>query len=109
MSKYQYYEFQAIDRPLSKSEMAELRAISTRATITPSRFMNVYNFGDFKGNPSVLLERYFDAFLYEANWGTRELMFRLPKRLLDAETASRRRFEMPSFSGGHPDRAAVEN
>jgi hypothetical protein len=28
------------------------------------------------------MERYFDAHLYLANWGTRELMLRLPKRVL---------------------------
>jgi hypothetical protein len=33
MSEYQYYEFQAIDRPLTKSEMADLRSYSTRALI----------------------------------------------------------------------------
>ena len=27
MSEYQYYEFLAIDRPLSKEQMAELRAL----------------------------------------------------------------------------------
>ena len=31
MSEYQYYEFQAIDRPLGAKEMSELRAYSTRA------------------------------------------------------------------------------
>jgi hypothetical protein len=35
------------------------------------------------------MERYFDAFLYLANWGTREFMLRLPRRLLDPETARR--------------------
>ncbi len=35
------------------------------------------------------MERYFDAFLYLANWGTRRLMFRLPRTLLDAEVARR--------------------
>lgn len=34
------------------------------------------------------MERYFDAFLYLANWGTRQLMLRLPSRLLDLKTAS---------------------
>jgi hypothetical protein len=43
-----------------------------------TRFTNFYTFGDFKGNPVALVERYFDAFLYLANWGTRELMFRVP-------------------------------
>lgn len=35
------------------------------------------------------MEKYFDAFLYFANWGTRELMLRLPRRLLDPATAKR--------------------
>jgi hypothetical protein len=42
MSEYQYYEFQAIDRPLSARERRELRACSTRATITSTRFTNHY-------------------------------------------------------------------
>jgi len=83
MSEYQYYEFQAIDRPLTEQEMRELRAYSTRATITPTRFVNHYEWGNFKGNPAVWMEKYFDAFLHLANWGTHELMFRLPRRLLD--------------------------
>jgi hypothetical protein len=32
------------------------------------------------------MERYFDAFLYLANWGSRQLMFRLPREQLDAKT-----------------------
>lgn len=89
MSEYQYYEFQAIDRPLSKAEMAAVRALSTRATITATRFQNEYHWGDFKGDPLTLMERYYDAHLYFANWGTRILMLRLPRQLLDAETALR--------------------
>jgi hypothetical protein len=38
MSEYQYYEFQAIDRPLTKKEMATLRTYSTRARITATSF-----------------------------------------------------------------------
>ena len=33
MSEYQYYEFVAIGRPLTREEMAELRSRSSRATI----------------------------------------------------------------------------
>jgi len=62
MSEYQYYEFQAIDRSLSEQEMRELRVYSTRATITPTRFVNHYEWGSFKGNPAVWMEKYFDAF-----------------------------------------------
>jgi hypothetical protein len=87
MSEYQYYEFLAIDRPLSADEMGELRALSTRAEITPWSFVNTYDWGNFRGNPSTLMERYFDAFLYLANWGTHRLMLRVPRRLLDQKTA----------------------
>jgi hypothetical protein len=66
MSEYQYYEFQAIDRPLSERERRELRACSTRATITSTRFVNHYEWGDLKGDPRAWMEKYFDAFLYLA-------------------------------------------
>jgi hypothetical protein len=67
MSEYQYYEFVAIDRPLTAKQMAELRAISTRAEITSSRFQNEYQWGDLKADPAKLMERYFDAHLYFTN------------------------------------------
>ena len=88
MSEYQYYEFRAIDRPLGEKEMDELRSLSTRAEITPTSFTNTYQWGDFKGKPEVLMDRYFDAFVYVANWGTHRLMFRIPRRFLDVEAAS---------------------
>ena len=87
MSEYQYYEFLAIDRPLTADELDELRALSTRATITPVSFINEYNWGDFKGNSSKLMERYFDAHVYVANWMTAILMVRLPIETLSRETA----------------------
>ena len=87
MSEYQYYEFLSIDRPLKEDEMAELRALSTRATITPVSFTNEYNWGDFKGDPEKLMQRYFDAHVYVANWMTAIFMVRLPMEALTQETA----------------------
>lgn len=89
MSEYQYYEFLAVDRSLSELQLAELRALSSRARITPTSFVNTYEWGNFRGNPRELMERYFDAFLYLTNWNTRQLMLRLPQTLLDIETAER--------------------
>ncbi|HEX5870775.1 MAG TPA: hypothetical protein VFY65_10185 [Longimicrobium sp.] len=89
MSEYQYYEFQAVDRPLTDDEMRQMRAVSSRARITSTRFVNDYSWGDFKGQPDRWMERWFDAFLYLANWGTRRLMLRLPASVLDVETARR--------------------
>ncbi|MEV0881518.1 hypothetical protein AB0I85_27225 [Micromonospora echinofusca] len=89
MSEYQYYEFTAVDRPLTGRERAELRSLSTRADITATSFVNTYEWGDFKGDPRTLMERYFDAHLYLANWGTRQLMLRLPKHVLALASVGR--------------------
>ena len=83
MSEYQYYYFKAIDHALTKTEMVALRAISTRAVITTTSFTNHYEWGDLKAAPLKLLEKYFDAFVYVANWGTREFHLRLPQELVD--------------------------
>jgi hypothetical protein len=82
MSEYQYYEFQAIDRPLSEKQMDQLRRYSTRARITTTSFVNEYQWGNFRGDADRWMERYFDAFLYTANWGTRILKLRLPSKVL---------------------------
>jgi hypothetical protein len=89
MSEYQYYEFLAIDRPLDATAQVELRAISTRARISSTSFVNSYQWGDLKADPLRLLERYFDAFLYLANWGTRRLALRLPREHFDPATVER--------------------
>ncbi len=87
MSEYQYYEFQAIDRPLSEDDQRWLRGLSTRAQITTTSFTNVYHWGDFRGDPIKIMERCFDAFVYVANWGSRQFMVRLPHGSFDAAHA----------------------
>ena len=50
MSEYQYYEFQAVDRPLDKADREALRAYSMRARITATSFTNHYDWGHFIGS-----------------------------------------------------------
>lgn len=83
VSEYQYYEFQAIDRPLDEADRKALRSLSSRANITSASFTNEYHWGDFRGNPRKLMERWFDLHLYLTNWGTRRIMIRIPKRLIN--------------------------
>lgn len=83
MSEYQYYEFQALDRALTPKEQETLQALSSRAHITPHRASFLYNYGDFRGDPEATLAKYFDAMFYIANWGTWQIMFRLPKELVE--------------------------
>ncbi len=85
MSEYQYYDFKAIDHALTKTEMAALRSVSTRAVITSTSFTNHYEWGELKADPLKLMATYFDAFVYVANWGTREFHLRLPQDLVDTK------------------------
>src|SRR5256885_580246 len=87
MSEYQYYEFLAVDRPLDERQQAEVRALSTRARITATSFTNEYHWGNFRGDPRKMMERYYDAHLYLTNWGTHQVMLRLPRTLLSLEVA----------------------
>jgi len=89
LSEYRYYEFLAIDRPLDVRAQQELRAVSSRARITSTRFVNTYEWGGLRADPRVLMASYFDAFLYLANWGTRQLIFRLPSSVLAPEVVTR--------------------
>jgi hypothetical protein len=83
MSEYQYYEFIAIDRPLTAKEVARLRSVSTRARITPTSFVNEYHWGDLKADPVDLMRRFFDAHLYLADWGSAVLMLKLPRECIE--------------------------
>jgi hypothetical protein len=85
MSEYQYYEFLAIDEPLDGEAQADVRRLSTRADITATSFTIEYHFGDFRGDPNDLVEQYYDAHLYLANWGTRRVLLRLPVESLDLD------------------------
>ncbi len=71
----------------NQAAQAGLRALSARATITPVSFTNEYHWGDFKGDPDKLMQRYFDAHVYLANWMTAIFMVRLPVEALTKETA----------------------
>jgi hypothetical protein len=83
MSEYQYYEFQAIDRPLTQAERTAISQLSSRVKPTAIKASFTYSYGDFPGDPKRLLVQYFDLMYYIANWGTQQLMFRLPKSLVD--------------------------
>lgn len=85
MSEYQYYEFLAIDRPLTPAQQAEVRELSTRAEITATGFTNTYEWGDFRGDPRRLMESHYDAHLYVSDWGVNRVMLRLPVALLDLD------------------------
>ena len=81
--EYQYYEFQAIDRPLTKAEQDYVQSLSSRVRLTATSAVFTYSYGDFRGSPLSVLERCFDAMLYMANWGSYQLAFRFPKSAIN--------------------------
>lgn len=83
MSEYQYYEWQTIDRALTAAEQAAVNKLSSHIEVTSTRAWVEYHWSGFKHDPKQVLARYFDAFLYYANWGCQRLAFRFPKGLLD--------------------------
>lgn len=109
MSEYQYYEFAAVDQPLSAQQQAELRQRSSRATISSSHFINEYHWGDLKGDPLDWMQRYFDAHVYSANWGSCRWMLRLPRATLDATTLAPYIAEGTGYSDFEPRLSATES
>src|SRR4026208_415128 len=89
MSEYQYYEFVAIDRPLSPEDTSWLRGLSTRASITATSFINTYHWGDFKGDPVRMMKRCFDAHLYVSNFSYCRLMLKVPAASVDLALLSK--------------------
>ena len=85
MSEYRYYEFQAIDRPLTEEEQQAVARLSSRVEPHPRRAVFTYSYSSFPGDPEKVLARYYDAMLYMANWGSYQLMFRFPRALVDLD------------------------
>jgi hypothetical protein len=83
MSEFQYYDFRSIDRPLTDSERREINSWSSRSNASSHRATFNYSYGDFGKNALDCVARYFDALFYTANWGTRHLIFRFPKKIVD--------------------------
>jgi hypothetical protein len=84
MSEYQYYEFAAIDGPISDEGLRYARSCSSRANVSRVRWQNTYTFGDFHGSVDTLLKHY-DAHFYIANWGTVRLRLAFPKGAIAPE------------------------
>lgn len=86
MSQNETYDFAALNHRLSREEQAALRAASSRATITATRFTNRYDFGSFKGNDRKWMSKYFDIHVYEGFGTLAKLMIRVPQGAMTPST-----------------------
>lgn len=85
MSEYQHYEFMTIDRPLTREQLDAVNTLSSHIEASSTHALIIYHWGDFKHDPIDVLHKYFDGFLYWANWGAPELAFRFPHGILPAD------------------------
>jgi hypothetical protein len=83
MSEYQHYEFHTVKRALSRSEKAEINKLSSHIQVYSSSAWVAYEWGDFKHDPLKILERYFDLFVYDTNWGSQQIAFRWKSESVD--------------------------
>jgi hypothetical protein len=84
MSEYQRYEFMTSDRPLTRAQLDAVNDLSSHIEASSTHAVIEYHWGDFKHDPIDVLRKYFDGFLYWANWGSPELALRFPHGTLPA-------------------------
>ena len=58
MTEYQYYEFRAIDRPLTPDEMSAVGRLSSRVDLSPQHAKFIYNYSDLPARADELLAKY---------------------------------------------------
>lgn len=93
MSEFQLYHFRSIDRPLTGAERKEIGSWSSRTTPTATSATFTFSYRDFPKDEEKVVEKYFDAMLYASNWGTKRLLFRLPKPLANAKVLAAYAFD----------------
>ena len=84
MSEYQRYEFMTSDRPLSRAQLDAVNRLSSHIEASSTHALIEYSWGDFKHDPIDVLYRFFDGFLYWANWGAPQLALRFPHGAIPA-------------------------
>jgi hypothetical protein len=102
MSEFQQYQFQSIDRPLTQEERNEVSSWSSRTSASTTSATFNYSYGDFPKNEKKVVANFFDAMLYVANWGTKRLMFRFPKNIIEEDAIKAYAID-PDFSEGSID------
>jgi hypothetical protein len=103
MSEYQRYEFMTRDRPLTRAELEAVNMLSSHIDASSTHALIEYHWGDFKHNPLTVLHKFFDGFLYWANWGAPRLALRFPQGVLPADLLDDYDLEEVVILTRHPD------
>lgn len=100
MSEFLFYDFRAIDQPLSTKEQEEVSSWSSRAKVNARKAVFTYAFGDFKMDHLEAVEKYFDGLLNWASWGNKQLIFRFPLSAINLQELESFSFTLTSFDLG---------
>ena len=102
MSEFQQYQFQVVDRPLTIAEQDEVSSWSSRSSASSTAITFTYHYSDFPKNEESVMEKYFDAMFYVANWGAKRLMFRFPRNIINEE-AIKKYTIVPEYASSYLD------
>ncbi|HUD44548.1 MAG TPA: hypothetical protein VMR41_03340 [Patescibacteria group bacterium] len=103
MSNFQHYEFMTIDKPLTQAQLEEVKKLSSHIEASSTHALIEYQWGDFKHDPMQVLYKFFDGFLYWANWGSPRLGLRFPHGILSATLINDYDLEDYVTFATHPD------
>jgi hypothetical protein len=87
VTEIHYYEFLAVARPLSRAQQAEIREFAKDATITATELTVECENRELVAHPVYLMQHYYDAHLYTANFGSRRIMVKVPRTALGPQAA----------------------
>jgi hypothetical protein len=99
MSEFQLYDFRRIDKVLSPEEKKAVQGLSSHINVSSRRAVVSYSFGDFKHNEEKIVEQFFDALLYQTNWGQKKLMFRFPQDSINYQRLREYEIDMGNLTG----------
>lgn len=76
--------------------MESVRSMSSRVQLTPRKAVFTYSYSDFRYDAEEVLLDYFDFMLYITNWGTKRIMMKFPKDIVDYEKLKTYRISVES-------------
>jgi hypothetical protein len=99
MSEFQFYDFRRIDKALTSEEVKMVKGLSSHIDVSSRRAVVSYSYGSFKHDEEIIVAQFFDALLYQTNWGQKKLVFRFPQDSIDYQKLGEYDIDMGNITG----------
>jgi hypothetical protein len=99
MSEFQLYDFRRIDKALTSEEVKMVKGLSSHIDVSSRRAVVSYSYGSFKHDEEKIVAQFFDALLYQTNWGQKKLVFRFPQDSIDYQKLGEYDIDMGNITG----------